>query len=210
MITKIKKSHLAKKLTALLVSAAMLYSGAVAFASDPLVSNTTATVSFIDGDLELGGNASGSGMFFNFGQHKLPSTTVSYPAINAKDHILQVEDARYNSGDWQVTVSLSSFADTGVGTLESFDGMITLKGAVLANENPAAGTAGISVPPEIMIAPDTGEKPVMTATDEAPRGIFTATWTDKDVVLKIDGSETSKIGITSYTAALTWTLNIGP
>lgn len=194
-------------MAAMLLALAMLWQGTALAA--PVVGDTTASVSFIDGDLELGGDATGSGLNFDFGQHTIPVAGISYPSENAVPHILQVEDSRFASGDWHVTVGLSAFTDVN-STATPFDAIISLQNAVASNENASAGTAGLSVENDISVASGMGPTLVMAADDTLLRGIFNAQWNASDVALNIDDSEVVNIGLANYTATLTWTLNLGP
>lgn len=176
---------------------------------------TTADISFIEGELEFSGDVGGSGMHFTFGEHTIPFDTVNYPAENADgglpvSHILPVEDARYQSGDWHVTVELTPFGDTPTSPTSAFDAIIRLANPVVANQNASAGTTGLTVESPISIASGGGETLVMTADDTLPRGLFTATWTNEKVTLNIDETEVGNITPVPYAATLTWTLNLGP
>lgn len=180
----------------------------------PTVSNTTATVTFLDGELSLEGEAQGSGMNFHFGQHHIPAKAATYTSENQKEgapvsHILYVTDSRYDSGDWHVTVSLSNFMDT-QGELDPFGAMIRLQNPVISNQNTSAGTEGLTIPSDIQIFSEASAIPVMEADGTLPRGIFSALWENQGITLNISDSEVSKIGLSNYSADLIWTLNLGP
>lgn len=183
----------------------------------PLQTNDTrATVSFTDGDLEIGGGSmGGSGLNFTFGEHPIPITRTSYLAQNNDggmpvNHVLPVEDARYDSGDWHVTVAMTSFGDAPMAPTSSFDAVIKLENAVASNTNTAAGVAGLMVENHISVASGASAVLVMYADDTLSRGLFTATWTNDDVSLNISDAEVLKIGPSGYEATLTWTLSQGP
>lgn len=181
----------------------------------PITNTTTATVSFIDGDLELGGSMQGSGLNFAFGEHAIPATQAKYPAKNESgglpvNHILPVEDSRVASGDWQVTVALTAFTDALATAPSSFDGVIRLMNPVIANANASAGTTGLTAEDDISVVSGESAVLVMAADDTLPRGEFTATWTNDDVTLNISDGEVLNIELLNYVATLTWTLNIGP
>lgn len=196
----------------LLVAMAVL-TGSIGIAEDSLAtSETTATVAFLDGELELDGKAVGSGLNFDFGQHGIPAQSVSYHAVNrveetAVDHALQVVDTRMSSGDWFVTVELTSFAAEEAG---SFDAMIELVNPVFGNANTAAGTDGLTVEEEIRIVSGNGGVLVQEADDTLARGLYTTTWTNEDVSLHISNGEVLNVGVANYNAELSWTLNLGP
>lgn len=173
---------------------------------------TTATVSFIDGKLTLDNNITGSGLNFDFGEHTIPSVGVSYTAENTSggmpvQHILQVEDARVKSGDWHVTVALTDFSPLAG---DSFDAMISLKAPAIANANAAAGTGGLTVTQDLLVASGGGEKLVMEADDTLSRGIYSLTWQNDDVALNIGDGEVTKLDVNGYSATLSWVLNVGP
>lgn len=202
---------------AVLLGFAMMFSCSVMALGDlSQTSNTRATVSFTDGDLEIGGgNVGGSGLNFFFGEHPIPIVRASYPAENDNaglplNHVLPVEDSRYNSGDWHIMVALTSFVDTPATPTSSFDAVIRLENAVTANANAAVGTAGLTVENSVFVASGASAVLVMYADNTLPRGLFTATWTNDDVVLDISDAEVMKIGPSAYEATLTWTLNLGP
>lgn len=176
--------------------------------------STLATVSFIDGDLELGGEVGGSGLNLNFGEQYIPVTGISYPAINNAsgtpvDHILRVEDSRFDSGEWQVTVSLTQFIDV-TDTADNFHAMISFLNPAVANANASAGTVGLTVEQDVQVNSQGGAVPVMTADDALNRGIFTATWKNENVTLNISDEEVANIGLAHYSATLNWTLEQGP
>lgn len=203
-------------LTVMLVFSLMLFAlPALAADLTGRDATTTADVSFIEGELEFSGDLGGSGLNFTFGEHTIPFDMVSYPAENVDgglpvSHILPVEDARYNSGDWHVTVSLTSFADSASSPTSAFDAIISLETPVVANENASAGTAGLTVEDPLNIASGGGATLVMLAEDTLPRGLFTATWTNSKVTLNIGDAEVVNITPVPYAATLTWTLNLGP
>lgn len=171
---------------------------------------STASVSFLEGDLSLGGAAEGSGMNFEFGEHELPAAAVVYETVSSKDHILQVEDARFGSGNWHVTVAMTAFVDSTIAPTSTFDAAIGLKNPALANSNTSAGTTGLSADGDVTIISGLGPVGVLHADDTLPRGIFTATWQPEDVALSISDTDVLKITPVAYTATLTWTLNLGP
>lgn len=176
---------------------------------------TTASVSFIEGDLEFPGSVGGSGMYFQFGQHVIPINAVSYPAENTEDgsavsHVLPVEDSRFSSGDWHVTVSMTPFTDSIIAPTSTFNAVIRLLNPVVANQNAIAGTAGLTVVADISILSAGTDILVMSADDTLPRGMFTATWTNDKATLNIGAGEVGSIQPLDYSATLTWTLNQGP
>lgn len=170
-------------------------------------STTTASVTFTDGSLEMGDITSGSSMNLNFGSHPIPVAAIQYPAENATEHILPVEDSRVSSGNWHVTVAVTAFAGS---ESSNFEGRIILKDPAVANKNTSAGTAGLSVETEVTVASGAGEVLVMAADDTLPRGVFTATWTDEQVQLSISDAQALNLNPENYAATMTWTLNIGP
>lgn len=170
------------------------------------ISDTTATVSFIEGDLEMVGDVEGSGLDFDFGSHTIPVVGTSYGAQNLLEHFLQVADSRYDSGDWQVTVSLTSFS----GDNSAFDAVIRLQNPVVSNANESTGTDGLQVESLISIASGGDTVPVMTADGMLGRGRYTAHWTNENVTLNISDGEVGNIAPESYGAKLTWTLSLGP
>lgn len=191
----------------------MLVGSVSGFADE--TANTYATVSFVDGDLQIGGEVAGSGLNFQFGEHAIPARSVSYPAVNENagapvDHILQVEDARISSGDWHVTVSMTSFTGVGPETVDDFKAKLTLVNPAVANANTEAGTAGLTVTGDLSITSDAGAELVMEADDTLPRGIFTAAWQNDNATLDISNAEVQNIGEAVYSATLTWSLNMGP
>lgn len=177
---------------------------------------TTASVSFIEGDLEFPGDVGGSGMYFQFGEHVIPISEIAYPAENAAEggspvpHVLPVEDSRYASGDWHVTVSLTDFADNATNPTSTFGAFIQLVNPAVANQNTSAGTEGLTVLDDITILSGAQATLVMHADDTLPRGLFTATWTNEQVTLNIGDSEVTKLQPLDYAATLTWTLSLGP
>lgn len=203
MIQKIRKG-----LVTLMVLALTVVGTPAALAAEVDTDSTTASITFTDGVLQFADDLAGSGMNLDFGSHILPIGEMEYEAENqgaAANHIVKVEDARFTSGDWLVTVALSSFA----GTASSFDGVITLSNAVLANDNAAAGTTGITVGNPMSVASGASAQ-VITADGTAQRGAVSATWTNEDVVLSISDAETLNLRPEAYTAELTWSLTTGP
>lgn len=202
--------------TLVLLCLAMLPVGAMAGALDGRSGETSASVSFVEGELSFGGDVGGSGMALLFGEHAIPVSAVNYPAVNqsggsAVSHVLPVEDARYASGSWFVTVALSNFIHTPQeGDPVSFEGLITFTAPAVANSNTAASTDGLTVADPIAVASGLSPARVMTADNTLPRGLFTATWTNDHVVLSIVDAEVAKIGPGSYAATMTWTLTLGP
>lgn len=216
MKTNTTQSPILVKTTLFLLTLLIALSGWTAARAEglPATSETTATVSFIDGDLELGGEVGGSGLHFDFGSHALPAESVSYAAQNTSegvpvDHVLPVVDTRYVSGDWYVTVALTSF-DAATEGVSSFDAQIKLNDAVLANANASAGTSGLTVENDIAVTSGLGAVGVMSADETLSRGLFTATWTNDKVKLNISDAELLNIGLSAYSAKLSWTLNLGP
>lgn len=208
------RNHFPKVLGLILLIVLALGLGTAALAEGlPATSETTATVSFLDGDLELDGKIGGSGLNFDFGQHSIPAESVSYPAENAGeegvpvDHALQVVDTRMASGDWFVTVSMTSFTAQDE---TAFDAMIQLANATYANANETAGTEGLTVEEDVRVSSGGGSALVMEADDTLPRGIYTVNWKNKDVTLNISDSEVLNLGTVAYSAELSWTLNVGP
>lgn len=206
-----------RRLMACLLLFSILLTGLLSTASaeDPTVDSTLATISFVDGELELGGDVAGSGLNFSFGKQTIPVAKIVYPAVNEKagvpvDHVLQVEDARFASGDWHVTVSLTSFIDTDGDPAPSFGGLIILQNPAVANVNASAGTAGLTVTEDLQVSSGGGPVLAMLADKALGRGIYTATWKNEDVTLNLSDSEVSKIGLADYSATLNWTLNQGP
>lgn len=174
-------------------------------------STSTATVVFIEGDLSLIPDPSGSKLNFDFGSHYLPSTQVSYPAENTNDHILSVEDGRVASGNWYVTVSLSNFAEAGgSSSVEAFAAEINLKNPDVYNANAATGTTGLTHVNDITVASEGDAQLVMEADDTLERGLYSMEWTNANVTLNIGNSQVSKIGLQAYAATVSWSLTQGP
>lgn len=210
-----KRAHVRALGLVLALACALTVYTPVLAEDDDNTARTTAVVTFIDGALEMDNDIAGSGLDFDFGEHVIPAVRATYQAENAVEgvpvnHVLQVEDARYNSGDWHVTVELSAFSTPSELDTSSFDAIISLQGPSVANANPVAGTDGLSVETNIRVASQDGGQLVMAADDTLPRGRFTASWDNEDVAMEISHSEVTNIGVASYTATLTWTLHVGP
>lgn len=174
--------------------------------------STTATVAFLDGSVRFPDDIGGSGMNLNFGINRLPISAVAYTAVNAlpANHIVAVEDARFNSGDWGVTVTLTSFESVGADSPSSFEAMIRFENARVVNANESAGIVGLTVGDPVSVTSNAGAAFVMTATSVLPRGLFSVEWTNDDITLNISGSEVLNISHDKYAATLNWALSVGP
>lgn len=191
---------------------AIAFGGVSAAASDANKEETTeAVVKFLDGNLSFSDDAGITGMNLYFGENTLPVKAIDYTATNQEDsHRLAVEDSRYDSGNWGVNVTLSTFKSDDKDKPGEFEALIRFDNAIVANANDKAGFVGLSVGNSIEVTSDGGTVPVMSASNELPRGLFTSTWKNKDVTLSISNSEVVKISNVNYSAELQWILYVGP
>lgn len=203
-----------RRFTALFAAIALLVFALAFGAAAPAKAETTsstASVAFIEGDLIIITDPDGSGLDFDFGSHYLPTTEVSYPAENQENHILSVEDGRTNNGNWYVTVGLSKFAESGESpSAPEFDAMINLKNPDVYNENNTIGTTGLTHAADIKVSSGGAPQLVMEADSSLQRGRYSAEWTNANVTLNISDTDVPSIQLTSYTATVSWSLNIGP
>lgn len=195
------KMYKSMKRWAALVSLMLL----VMFPFAVIASDTTwAVVAFKSGGLTWGGldNTGLDNMNLDFGEHTLPATEITYDSINAP-HSIRVEDARQTPDGWNVKVSMTKFADSGINS--EFDGMITLMNGISS-----PGVVDVSDP--IYLLTDGANVKVASADVDVNRGAFDVIWEENSYAkLSIGWPEAMNIQADSaYTATLTWTLAATP
>lgn len=172
---------------------------------------TLATVSFKEGDLSIITDPKGSGLDFDFGEHFLPSSAVSYPSENLENHIFQIEDTRLNTGNWRTTVAMTSFTEASGSLIPpAIDAVIRLQNPRVFNENASAGTTGITASDDISVASNGAPQLLMEADATLNRGVYGMEWTPENVTLNISDSQVFLLELEAYSAIVTWSLVVGP
>lgn len=191
-------------MTALIAALVVMLVSVPVYASE-ITSTSTATVSFIEGALEMvdpDPDSGLNGMDIDFGSNDLPAGAVSIAAADG-DHTLTVADARTTAGDWTMNVELSAFTTADSVTPQSFDASIEF---VTPTADP---DAEISVEEGIEVMSGGGQVLVETASDQLERGTYNTTWLQADILLNIDGTEYENVQVADYEAEFTWTLIVG-
>lgn len=168
----------------------------------PSVGTTTATVAFQEGTAEFGdANLGGlNNMDIDFGTRDLPIGAQTYEAVD-HDHTLRIIDARSstNAGDWDVTVALSAFAS--ITPANSFTGTITFTSPVT--------TVGLTATDPVVVTSGASSVPVVTASAGLTKDNYDTTWQKANIKLSFDAAAAATITTpATYTATLTWTLDI--
>lgn len=189
----------------LLCAIALGCSGAAGAAVETQTSE--AAVSFTDGTLQFGPLV-GSKLNFDFGTNVLPYAKIAYSSRNAEDyHFLQVVDSRYQSGNWTVTTTLTPFQNSA--TADTFDAVIQMLAPNISATNPASDTKQVKGKFSTEV-PSGGTVDMLVASSSLTRDAYTAKWAKGLVKLNIADAAILDISPGTYTATLTWDLNLGP
>lgn len=194
------RQSILKKIIALGMLAILLLSLPLVVTAEENEMRSTAFIMFEDGFLEFV-NPYDGGMDFDFGQHMLPITDVVYPALNGPFN-LRIADAKEESGNWQASVSMTSFHSGMNGS--SFDAAIAMANPIHPYEN------FLETQQHLMFFSNGGAFPVMQAQKELRRGYFETMWEHGSVELIISEMEVLRLTKSDYKAEITWTLSTGP
>lgn len=167
-----------KKIIASAAAAVMLTVGAVgfSFAAEAGSTNTNATITFNQGDLELKSAPS-----FDFGSKDIVAGYTEYtsPAVSAP---LQVSDARGTGKGWKVTAALTPFTSNEAATLDG--STIVLSNADVSAVGVRVGS-GPTAPSTITLPSDGTVVPIATAIDGAGLGLWNISWSPANVKLTV-------------------------
>jgi hypothetical protein len=176
--------------------AAAILASTVLSVPTPALSNeietTTSEITFIQGDLEIGGPNGLAAPQINFGSHLITSGERNY--IGTPSSPLTVTDNRGTEAGWTITVNqLTDF-------YYDKDFATTLAGSEIRIGN-IAGTASITGS-NLILSPSEGVQTVATALPGTGSGV--TNFDLENVVLNIPAGVTTLEG--SYEAVLVWTV----
>lgn len=163
--------------------------------------NTTASVSFIAGELKLTSVPS-----LDFGTQSIVGTEQNYTADTIQQNI-QISDLRGSGNGWHLTASLSKFR------LDDVDSTTeTLQGAYITISNQKISCDNISLEKpecekEVILTSGSASATILTAQKEKGMGIWNDDWDKESAVLTILPG-TAKVG-TSH-AVIDWSLQDTP
>ena len=191
-----------KKKIALLLAALLVLTGAVAVVADDPVRNadTTATIKFIDGDVEFDEFDT---MKIDFGEHPLPVKEITY---NYEEPVtLGIIDARQSAGNWNVTVYRTGEFTDGTNT---FEGELILGKRTVTHSQDETETIineSITVGAGVVNA-----SIVINVAEEQTTGIFYVKWEEEDAItLTILEDDLGSLDTESeFVETLYWTLEV--
>lgn len=199
-------------ITGLVLLVLLAFAGCAALAEGDKTVSSTASISFVQGELEfVDVEISGMrNMNIDFGSNDLPLGEVNYTALTGT-HTLRVSDPRDPAGKWQVSATLGRFESTQSGSDGYFEGAINLKDPDQRITN--NGSATITVPNSITLVSGEDATLIMKAEPESEyeRGWFDVTWLGGKITLSIDETNALLINdYAEYSANITWTLVSAP